>query len=127
VGNNRIKKVFGKAGGRSIGVHLSSFRPFRAGRFARTGGVIAISAMATLATPFCVWAGQSPTLPADAALMPDAPAPQVPVAGGRECETLSGAEKNGHRSRSIRRRHGGRPGAGRAAGRTTGRRSPLQN
>lgn len=42
--------------------------------------MIAISAMATLATPFCAWAGQSPTLPADSVLMPDAPAPQIPVA-----------------------------------------------
>ena len=35
--------------------------------------------MATLATPLCLRAGQGPTLPADTALMPDAPVPQVPV------------------------------------------------
>jgi hypothetical protein len=39
--------------------------------------VIVISA---LATSVCVRAGQSPTLPVNTAAMPDAPAPQIPVA-----------------------------------------------
>jgi hypothetical protein len=45
--------------------------------------------MATLATPFWVWAGQSPTPPGDTAVMPDAPAPQIPAAApetnGKPC------------------------------------------
>jgi hypothetical protein len=36
--------------------------------------------MATLATPLCVWAGQSPPVLAETAIVPDAPVPQVPVA-----------------------------------------------
>ncbi len=36
--------------------------------------------MATLATPLCVWAGQSQPVFAETELMPDAPVPQVPVA-----------------------------------------------
>jgi hypothetical protein len=35
--------------------------------------------MATLAIPDCVRAGQSPTQPADTAVVPDAPVPQIPV------------------------------------------------
>ena len=36
--------------------------------------------MATLTIPVCVRAGQSPTPPADTAVVPDAPVPQTPVA-----------------------------------------------
>jgi hypothetical protein len=89
-----LKKVFGKAGGRSIGVHLRFYRPFCARKVARTAVVIAVSAVATMAASVCVWAGQSQTPSADAPVVPDAPTPQIPVAATNPKQKSCPAPKN---------------------------------